>query len=173
MNMTLRLLLLLCYLSFPIIASAQASGGQIRRNTQKTKIETRKSTESCSNKTSIQSELHARSSVTVRDGQESYSLSTSKECYELAKKLRMEGDGKQAIDLFKKAYEMGDSPYRTWALHQLGCIYYLGLGGIKYNYYDAYMYFRMASDIGCLPSMYYLALCYEYGRGVSKDLSRA
>lgn len=41
-NMELRLLLLFCYMSFSIMASAQASGGQIRRQTQKAKTETRK-----------------------------------------------------------------------------------------------------------------------------------
>ena len=105
--------------------------------------------------------------------QESYSLSTSKGCYEQAKKLRMEGNGRQAIDLCLKANGIGESPYKTWALHQIGCIYYLGLGGVKSNYYEAYKYFKMASDSGFLPSTYYLGVCYEYGRGVGKDVSKA
>ena len=45
MNMTLRLLVLLCCVTFPLMASAQASGGQIRRKARKVKTETRKLTE--------------------------------------------------------------------------------------------------------------------------------
>ena len=105
--------------------------------------------------------------------QESYSLSTSKGCYEQAKKLRMKGEGRQAIELYLKANRISESPYKTWALHQIGCIYYFGLGGVISNYYEAYRYFKMASDSGFLPSTYYLGVCYEYGRGVGKDVSKA
>ena len=100
-------------------------------------------------------------------------LSTSKECYETAKQLRSEGQGSKAIDLYLRAYRIGESPHKSWALHQIGCTYYFGLGGVKNNYAEAFKYFEMASNLGLLPSKYYLGLCYEYGRGVQKDKIKA
>lgn len=102
-----------------------------------------------------------------------YNLSTSKECYETAKQLRSEGQGSKAIDLYLRAYRIGESPHKSWALHQIGCTYYFGLGGVKNNYAEAFKYFEMASNLGLLPSKYYLGLCYEYGRGVQKDKTKA
>lgn len=172
MNMTLRLLILLCCLSFSIMASAQASGGQIRRHTQKTKTEVRKLKKPRSNKFSIKNESPATHTVESYE-QDLSSYSTSKDCYYQAKKLEREGKCRYAIDLFLKSYWIGESPYSTWALHHIGYIYYYGMNGVKKNYDEAYKNFKKASDNGCLPSMYYLALCYEFGSGVSKDLSKA
>ncbi|MBR3413961.1 MAG: SEL1-like repeat protein [Bacteroidales bacterium] len=100
-------------------------------------------------------------------------FATSKDCYEQTKKLRLNGQGEKAIEFCLKAYRIGESPYNGWALHQIGCIYYFGLGGIKNNYYEGFRYFKMASDIGVLPSKYYLGICYRYGRGVQQDGSKA
>lgn len=100
-------------------------------------------------------------------------FATSKDCYEQAKKLRLNGQGEKAIEFYLKAYRIGKSPYRDWALYQIGCIYYLGLSGVKTNYSEAFKYFEMASDSGVLRANYYLGQCYEFGHGVQKDIYKA
>lgn len=100
-------------------------------------------------------------------------FSTSKVCYEQAKKLRLNGLGEKAIEFYLKANRIGERPYRDWALYQIGCIYYLGLSGVKTNYYEAFKYFKMASDSGVLQANYYLGQCYEFGHGVQKDIYKA
>ncbi len=96
-------------------------------------------------------------------------LTTSKGCYEEAKKIRIYGDGYKAISLYQKAFSIGDAPYRLWALCQIGRIYYQGLGGVNQNFELAFSFFKQASDMGCLPATYYVGICYEYGRGVGQN----
>lgn len=92
--------------------------------------------------------------------------------YQLSKDL-MEVGNKQCIDFFYTVIDMNVVPYRTCSLFHLGAIYYYGDGGQTIDFSKAYKFFKSAADEGNCPAKYYLGLCYEYGRGVPKDITKA
>ena len=79
-------------------------------------------------------------------------------------------NGTEAVNWLLNLSKSNDTLYSAKANYQLGKIYFHGLGGISQNYYNAFMYFKMASDMGCKEAMYYLGNCYEYGRGTAKNI---
>ena len=78
-----------------------------------------------------------------------------------------------AVFLFEKVIKMQSIPYSVWALFQLGAMYFYGDGGLNVDYESAFNCFKIASDCGNKPAMYYLGLCYEKGLGTQKDPSKA
>lgn len=92
--------------------------------------------------------------------------------YELSRKMMKSGN-QQCVNFFGTVIDMDISPYNVWSLFHLGAIYYYGDGGHATDFSQSFRYFKLAADKGNKPAMYYLGLCYEYGRGIPKDLSRA
>lgn len=88
-------------------------------------------------------------------------------------KSAMNTDGYNAIQLFNIIIDMGVVPYNVYSFFHIGEIYYYGKGGVNYNYSEAFIYFSKAANIGNYPAYYYMGLCYEYGRGVSKNELKA
>ena len=58
-------------------------------------------------------------------------------------------------------------------IYDQGYYYYTGTQGYPLNYRLAFQRFTDAAAMMHSPSMNYLGLMYEYGKGVEKDLSRA
>jgi len=92
--------------------------------------------------------------------------------YETGRK-NMKTDGQVAIQFFSWVYEMSQKPYNVWSLFHIGEIYYFAEGGVHTDFQEAAKYFKAASDMGNSVAMYYLGICYEFGRGIPKDLSKA
>lgn len=92
--------------------------------------------------------------------------------YQLSKDMMKLGN-KQCVDFFHTVIDMNVTPYSVWSLFHLGAIYYYGDGGQSTDFSKAYEFFRSAVEKGNQPAMYYLGLCYEYGRGVPKDMIKA
>ena len=92
--------------------------------------------------------------------------------YEVGRK-NMKTDGQVALQFFSWVYEMRQTPYDVWSLFHIGEIYYFAEGGVHTDYQEATKYFKAASDMGNRVAMYYMGLCYEFGRGIPKDLSKA
>ena len=146
-----KILLLMCCAIFSMSLYAQMSGGQIRRSNPKAR-------QNLSRKT-----IRRQNPATPND---------SKGCQEKGKSLRSE-DGYKAIKIFEKAYQIGDYPYNYLSLWQVGLIYYVGFGGVTTNFSRAVEYFRKSYNGGCKEAGYMLGVCYEYGRGVDKDVAMA
>ena len=102
--------------------------------------------------------------------QKKFDMTTSKGCYEKGKDLRID-NGYEAIKVFEKAYQIGDYPYNLLALWQVGLIYYTGYGGVPANFSKAVEYFRKSYNGGCKEAGYMLGVCYEYGRGVDRNIT--
>lgn len=92
--------------------------------------------------------------------------------YDLSKKLMKTGN-QQCVNFFEEVVDMGITPYNVWSLFHLGAIFYYGEGGQKTDFSKSFRYFRLAADKGNKPAKYYLGLCFEYGRGIPKDITRA
>ena len=92
--------------------------------------------------------------------------------YQLSKDM-MKAGNKQCVDFFLTVVDMNVLPYSVWSLFHLGAIYYNGEGGQRTDFSKAYEYFKSSADRGNKPAKYYLGLCYEYGRGVPKDMIKA
>ena len=58
-------------------------------------------------------------------------------------------------------------------LNQLGYDYNFGKNGKPQDYAQAVKYYRLAADQGLAEAQYNLALCYEKGQGVAKNLNEA
>ena len=85
----------------------------------------------------------------------------------------MYNNGFEAIKAFEKAYAIGQSPYNLLSLYQMGVIYYAGNGGVPMDSNKAFYFFRTAYNKGLKEAGYMMGLCYEFGRGVLKDISKA
>lgn len=179
-----RFVFILVVILVPLLTLAQASGGQIKRPTKKQSsglstnnrkqynaVKKKQKTDQKEKRNDTNPIYNNSSNTNYNNSNVEFSSSGSK--YEKAKQLRLEGKGYQAITLYKDIYETGDSPYRIWSLCQIGRLYYYGLGGVNTDFSKAFDFFKLASDKGSLPATYYVGLCYQYGRGVRKDESRA
>lgn len=78
-------------------------------------------------------------------------------------------DNKTAVEYYKKAIEMDENPE---ALNCIGSIYYKGYV-MKQNFPLAFESFQRAAKLGNLDAINNLGLCYEYGKGVEKNLEKA
>ena len=58
-------------------------------------------------------------------------------------------------------------------LNQLGYDYDVGQNGKPQDYAQAVKYYRLAADQGLAEAQFNLALCYEKGQGVAKNLNEA
>ena len=94
------------------------------------------------------------------------------EFYTAARNM-MNSDGEYAIQLFNAVAEMDVTPYSAFSLFHIGEIYYFSKGGIKFDFSKAFTYFSLAAQRGNNPSLYFMGLCYEYGRGVQKNMTKA
>ena len=92
--------------------------------------------------------------------------------YDLSKKL-MKSVNKQCVNFFEEVADMGILPYNVWSMFHLGAIFYYGEGGYNIDYAKSFRYFKQAADKGNRQALYYVGLCYEYGRGVPKNMSKA
>ena len=248
--MRTRIIVLLCCMSFSIMASAQASGGQIRRNVQRTTNKVKRTVSSSGNTTrsyttremfemgksfydkgnytealnwykkaaengssDAQSELgfmymngegtpvnksegakwllkasengdflaqralgfmYKKGDGVPQNISESnkWLKKASYQFYEVGRK-NMKTDGQVAIQFFSWVYEMSQKPYDVWSLFHIGEIHYFAEGGVHTDFQEAAKYFKAASDMGNRVAMYFLGICYEFGRGIPKDLSKA
>lgn len=158
-----RFFLISIFLILPIVALAQASGGQIHRPTVRTE------------KTVPPRNIGQRAQVTkshVVNGRQRAVLRTSEQNYLEAYRLRS-SDAKKAVELFLKAYEIGEAPYKMEALYQLGITYYYGFNNVSQDYIKALPYFLSAVEFGDNRSKYYLGDCYQYGKGCKEDNNKA
>lgn len=92
--------------------------------------------------------------------------------YNYAKELMKSGNP-QCVNFFSTVVEMNVFPYYIWSQFHLGTIYYYGNSGQTTDYSRAYKYFKDAAEKGNRQALYYVGLCYEYGRGVPKNMSKA
>lgn len=79
----------------------------------------------------------------------------------------------KAINILKKAHEKGNPFASQW----IGLYYLRGWNinsdGVKSNYSEAVKWLQYSTENGNVSSYSNLAECYYYGRGVSKDISKA
>lgn len=66
-----------------------------------------------------------------------------------------------------------DESLTTSDIVKLGNDYYFGVNGKQINYVKAVEWFRKAAEQGNDVAQYNLAMCYERGEGVVKDLAEA
>ena len=248
--MRTRIIVLLCCMSFSIMASAQASGGQIRRNVQRTtsNINKRGSLSKKTSRTYTTREMFEMGQSFYDKGNYTEALNWYKKAaengssdaqselgfmymngegtpvnksegakwlikasengdlmaqralgfmykngdgvpqnisesnkwlgkatyqfYEAGRK-NMKTNGQVALQFFSWVYEMRQTPHDVWSLFHIGEIYYFAEGGVQTDFQEAVKYFKAASDMGNRVAMYYMGLCYEFGRGIQKDLSKA
>lgn len=78
-------------------------------------------------------------------------------------------DMNKAIEWFTKAAEAGDNT----SIDNLGTIYYYGNNGIPKDFNKAFYWANKASKAGILRGKFLVAECYEYGRGVDMNKSKA
>ena len=88
-------------------------------------------------------------------------------------KRAMKAENKLAFEMLQTVISMDVLPYSVWSMFHLGTLYYYGECGIVNDFSQAFNYFKQASEKGNRPALYYLGLCYEYGRGVPKDMTKA
>lgn len=195
--MNKKIILLFFCLLCSITISSQASGGQIRRPHKKVQRKNANSAKASNSRVSnkeYKSTLERDSfeiALTAEDSAEvlaqlednvpdnvlenafdnflSQKVAFAND-YNKALSLRRNGKGKEALAIFSELIQSNDNDYSSIAEYQIGLIYYYGLGGIAQTYYNAFLYFRMASDKGCKEAMYYLGLCYEHGRGTAQNI---
>lgn len=77
-------------------------------------------------------------------------------------------DVTKAIELYKKAVEMGDAS----AMNYLGCIYCEG-NSVEQNYIESAKYYNMAIEKGNSDALYHMGSLYKEGHGVNKDEKKA
>ncbi len=92
--------------------------------------------------------------------------------YDLSKKLMKSGN-KQCVNFFETLIDMDILPYNVYSIFHLGAIYYYGEGGQNTDFSKSFRYFTLAAEKDNHPAWYYLGLCYEYGRGTPKDMTKA
>jgi TPR repeat protein len=78
-------------------------------------------------------------------------------------------DIKKAIDYYKKAIEIDENPE---ALNSLGNIYYKG-DHLKQNLSLARECYQLAAKLGNADAMHNCGMCFEFGKGVDKNLDQA
>jgi TPR repeat protein len=78
-------------------------------------------------------------------------------------------DSKLALVHYKKAIEIDDN---AEALNRIGLVHYKGLI-VKQNYTIAVDCFQRAAKMGNVDSHNNLGICYEFGKGVEKNLEKA
>ena len=59
------------------------------------------------------------------------------------------------------------------AMHQLGCYYYTGDVGLPQDCNKAIELWLRAGELGCAESYYNLAVSYDNGEGVERDMKKA
>lgn len=69
-----------------------------------------------------------------------------------------------AIQIYKAIVELGDKSY----IDKIGKLYYQ-----MEEYYEAFKYFSLGSEILDYDCIYHLAICYSKGQGVSQDIPKA
>lgn len=92
--------------------------------------------------------------------------------YEGAKRA-MKAGNQLAFELLQTVISMDITPYSVLSMFHMGTLYYYGECDLKTDFSQAFYYFKQASEKGNLPALYYLGLCYEYGRGVPEDKTKA
>ncbi len=78
------------------------------------------------------------------------------------------GDYKQAIKLFHKAAEMGNSS----AMNNIGMAYYEGKG-VARDYEESFKWFQKASENGSVSAKYSVGMAYLEGKGVPQNAVNA
>ena len=78
-------------------------------------------------------------------------------------------DKAEAVRWYRKAAEQG----HVVARHELGVLYFHGIGGVTNNYAEAVRLFRKGAESGYARSIHNLGTCYMEGLGVPQDRAEA
>lgn len=145
--MKTRIIVLLLCMSFSIMASAQASGGQIRRNVQRTTSKVNRSVSPSRNK---------------------YRTYTTREMFEMGKSFYDKGNYTEALNWYKKAAENGSSDAQS----ELGFMYMNG-EGTPVNKSEGAKWLLKASENGDFLAQRALGFMYKNGDGVPQNISES
>ena len=150
-NMKIIFLTLLCCMSFSIMASAQASGGQIRRP-EKTQ-------------SNVANRSVSRTASPSRKAAKTY---TAREMYEMGQSFYDKGDYKEAMSWYLKAAENGYSDAQS----ELGFMYMNG-EGVPVNKSEGAKWLIKAGENGDAMAQRALGFMYKNGDGVYKSESES
>lgn len=142
-----KLLLFILLVAFPLLASAQASGGQIRRNVQRTTSKVN------------------RSVSPSRNTSRTY---TTREMFEMGKSFYDKGNYTEALNWYKKAAENGSSDAQS----ELGFMYMNG-EGTPVNKSEGARWLIKAGENGDAMAQRALGFMYRNGDGVPKNETKA
>lgn len=160
--MKTRIIVLLCCMSFSIMASAQASGGQIRRNVQRTTSKVNRSFSPSRNRTT--SKVNRSVSPSINTSR----TYTTREMFEMGNSFYDKGNYTEALNWYKKAAENGYSDAQS----ELGFMYLNG-EGVTVNKPEAVKWLRKAGENGDALAQQAVGYMYKNGDGVPKNLSEA
>ena len=159
-SMKLRILTLLCCLSFTLMTSAQASGGQIRRPT-KTQQTTRKE---------VDRNINTGKSETppTTPSHKARKTYTAREMYEMGLQFYDKSNYTEAMSWFLKAAENGYSDAQS----ELGFMYMNG-EGVPVNKPEGAKWLIKAGENGDAMAQRALGFMYKNGDGVYKSESES
>ncbi len=145
--MRTRIIVLLCCMSLATMALAQASGGQIRRNVQRTT-----------------SNINKRGSLSKKTSR----TYTTREMFEMGQSFYDKGNYTEALNWYKKAAENGSSDAQS----ELGFMYMNG-EGTPVNKSEGAKWLLKASENGDFLAQRALGFMYKNGDGVPQNISES
>ena len=145
--MIFRIITLFCCLSFSLMASAQASGGQIRRATPR---------------------QHNNSNRRVASSQNTTKTYTVMEMFEMGQSFNDKGNYTEALKWYKKAADNGSSDAQS----ELGFMYMNG-EGVPVNKSEGAKWLIKASENGDIMAQRALGFMYKNGDGVPQNISES
>ena len=156
--MKIRLLITICCMLFSLLASAQASGGQIRRTTQRHYDNTNRSVAPSRNNSN-------RSTTHTQKTAKTY---TVMEMFEMGQSFYDKGNYTEALKWYKKAADNGSSDAQS----ELGFMYMNG-EGVPINKSEGAKWLIKASENGDIMAQRALGFMYKNGDGVPRNISES